>query len=66
MLNQEEENLQKEIMSLHMKEMGKVRDLEFKHNIHPSYKNSNRQYPEQNPYFSPLRKSICMIFSNNI
>ena len=40
MLNQEEENLQKEILDIHRKEIGKVKQVVQKHNINTAYHNS--------------------------
>jgi len=67
MLNEEEANLQNEIMSLHLREMGKVREIEHKHNIQPSYKSSTRQMARQHQEYTPYFPSrMITIFIKNL
>lgn len=42
MINQEEANLQREILDLHRKEIGKVREVEQKHNINLNNPNAQQ------------------------
>jgi len=42
MLNEEEANLQREILDIHRKEIGKVKQVEQKHNINTAYANTHQ------------------------
>jgi len=63
MLNEEEANLQREILDIHRKEIGKVKQVEQKHNINTAYANThqlsqktgdNLPPPSSNNYYNDL------------